>query len=243
MITDIWTILRKEVLEIWSGGGQRGKWGFVMIIAVFGGYMPYMTGPTWVTSPLTLVYWAWLPLFFVSSYVADSFAGERERHTLETLLASRLPDQAILLGKVFSAVALSMIITWASVLVGALTITLVYGEGQILFYSLAVTLGIFAFSLLGALMTAAVGVFVSLRAATVRQAQQTVSIGIMVIIFVPVLGIQFLPAAWLEQLWNGVAQMNLNQIIVAATAIWALLDVGLLAMAMRRFRRAQLTFD
>ena len=43
----------------------------------------------------------------VSSLVADSFAGERERHTLETLLASRLPDRAILAGKLLVPVAVA----------------------------------------------------------------------------------------------------------------------------------------
>jgi len=42
-------------------------------------------------------------LLIVMSIVPDSFAGERDRATLETLLASRLPDRAILLGKVAAA--------------------------------------------------------------------------------------------------------------------------------------------
>ena len=36
--------------------------------------------------------------------IADGIPGERERHTLETLLASRLSDRSILLGKVMAAV-------------------------------------------------------------------------------------------------------------------------------------------
>ena len=53
---------------------------------------------------LLLVAWSWVPLMLVAGVVADSFAGERERHTLETLLASRLSDEAILVGKVTAAV-------------------------------------------------------------------------------------------------------------------------------------------
>ncbi len=34
--------------------------------------------------------------------ITDSIAGERERQTLETLLASRLPDRAIVLGKIIA---------------------------------------------------------------------------------------------------------------------------------------------
>ena len=39
---------------------------------------------------MTTVMWMWFSLLLVINVVADSFAGERERHTLETLLASRL---------------------------------------------------------------------------------------------------------------------------------------------------------
>ena len=73
------------------------------MIAVFGVFLPLQNGASWVTSPITMVYWAWMPLMLVTGVIADSFAGERERHTLETLLASRLPDRAILLGKVAAA--------------------------------------------------------------------------------------------------------------------------------------------
>src|SRR5258705_13563545 len=45
-----------------------------------------------------------LPFMILQSIIVDSFAGERERHTLETLLASRLSDRAILLGKFGAAV-------------------------------------------------------------------------------------------------------------------------------------------
>ena len=40
----------------------------------------------------------------IISFIGDAIAGERERHTLETLLASRMPDRAILLGKVIAIV-------------------------------------------------------------------------------------------------------------------------------------------
>jgi ABC-type Na+ efflux pump permease subunit len=48
--------------------------------------------------------------------ITDSIAGERERQTLETLLASRLPDRAILLGKVAAITLLG----WLLLALGAL---------------------------------------------------------------------------------------------------------------------------
>jgi ABC-2 type transport system permease protein len=90
---------------LFQRGSLRGGWlGLVIFVAVFGILLPLQSGRGWVESPTGLAVWAWVPFLLVSSVVADSFAGERERHTLETLLASRLPDRAILFGKLATAV-------------------------------------------------------------------------------------------------------------------------------------------
>ena len=98
MIADILTVARKEWKEyVLAGTGLKGgRMGLVIMLVVFGVVLPAQNGTDWLTSPALLLAWAWVPLMLVSGVVADSFAGERERHTLETLLASRLPDQAIL---------------------------------------------------------------------------------------------------------------------------------------------------
>ena len=49
--------------------------------------------------------------FFIGPEVPDPLPRERERHTLETLLASRLSDRAILLGKIGAAVGFEWVIT------------------------------------------------------------------------------------------------------------------------------------
>lgn len=106
MTRDILTVMWKEWKELlWAGGLLRGgRVSLLIMLAIFGVFLPYQTGRAWVESAAPLFYWAWLPLMLVAGVVADSFAGERERHTLETLLASRLPDRAILVGKLAAAV-------------------------------------------------------------------------------------------------------------------------------------------
>ena len=71
---------------------RGGRFSLVILVGVFGVFLPLQSGAEWVQSPATVFYWGWVPLMLVGGAVADSFAGERERHTLETLLASRLPD-------------------------------------------------------------------------------------------------------------------------------------------------------
>jgi ABC-2 type transport system permease protein len=243
MMADIGTIMWKEWKEILSWGGSRGKVGLLVFVGVFGIFLPLQMGRAWVESPMVLAYWAWVPLFLVTSVIADSFAGERERHTLETLLASRLSDRAILFGKVGAAVGYGVGITWLSLLLGLVTANLARGQDRLLLYPLTVGLGIVGLSLLGAGLAAGAGVLVSLRAATVRQAQQTLSIAIMLLLFVPIFGTQALPVEWKARLFETFMAMNVTRVVVIAVVILAVLNVGLLVAAMDRFRRAQLILD
>src|SRR5512145_268876 len=145
MIGDMLTVLWKEIRELpfMTGGGFRGgKFGMLIFLFVFGIYMPLQTGPKWVTSPVSLLYWVWVPFLLVSSVIADSFAGERERHTLETLLASRLSDRAVLFGKLSAGIAYGWGITTFCMLMGLIALNIVYGRDGLLLYPAANAIGI-----------------------------------------------------------------------------------------------------
>ncbi len=248
MLRDIQTILWKEWKELLTGRGVRGGWlNLCIMLGVFGIFLPYQFGPTLVTSPLSLAVWLWVPAFLVLQVIADSFAGERERHTLETLLASRLSDRAILLGKIAAAMTYGCGLSVVSLVLGLATINLAFGHGQLILYPPATGLGILAFTLLSGGLTATLGVLISLRAATVRQAYQVMSISIMVVLFGGVYGIQgiakALPPAIGAQVARWLAQANLGQIILLSSAVLALLNVFLLAAVLARFQRAKLMLD
>jgi ABC-2 type transport system permease protein len=176
----------------------------------------------------------------VSSAIADSFAGERERHTLETLLVSPLPDRAILLGKVAAAVGYGWGTTIAALLIALVTLNLAFAQGQILLFPPIIALGGLALSLLGAGLVASAGVLVSLRAASVQQAQQSLSLAILLLLFVPVFGVQALPGDWKLSLARAVAGASIPEVILAVAALLAALDAALLAAALARFQRDRL---
>jgi ABC-2 type transport system permease protein len=90
MFTDILTVLRKEWREIFlmRGSVRSGVTNVLIQVGVIGIVMPWQSGPEWLTSPVGAMIWAWLPIFSSTGIIADSIAGERERHTLETLLAA-----------------------------------------------------------------------------------------------------------------------------------------------------------
>ena len=186
MSGDVITIIWKELRELlFQRGRFRGGWvGMIFLVAIFGVLMPIQTGPEWIKSPIGLIYWAWVPFLLVSGVVADSFAGERERHTLETLLASRLSDHAILLGKMATSILYGWGLTMICVLLGLVTLNIVYAKDQLLLYPTMIAIGIIVLSFLVATLSSALGVLVSLRASTVRQAQQTFSIAFFAL-FIP----------------------------------------------------------
>ncbi len=245
MIRDIRTVAWKELRElVWLGGTLRGgRLSLFVLLFMFGVFLPYQSGRAWVESPSTLFYWAWIPLMLVGGAVADSFAGERERHTLETLLASRLPDRAILLGKVLAAVGYGWSLVMAMLVLGLVTVNLTAGRGQPLLYSWYIGIGSPVMALLGAGLAAGAGIFVSLRAPTVRQAAQTLNVAILLLMFVPILGIQALPDTWKIALIKGTARVGVGGVIAGAAALLAAVDAALLAAAMARFRRSRLILD
>jgi ABC-2 type transport system permease protein len=245
MIADIWTIVWKDWKELvlQRGGMRRGWLNILVLLGVFGIFLPLQTGPEWVTSPLVIVSWAWVPIILVTSVIADSFAGERERHTLETLLASRMPDEPILLGKLMAAVGYAWGVTMASLILGLVTVNLAHGHGQILLYPAGVAVGGAIASLLTAALAASVGVLVSLRAPTVRQAQQTLGIITMVIVWVPILGVNVLPREWLSTVGRLARGVDISQALLVAALVLGIVDAGLVAAARARFQRARLILD
>ncbi len=243
MITDIGTVMWKEWKEILTLGGGRGKLGLLILVGIFGIFLPLQMGRAWVESPMMLFPGIWIPLVFVISVIADSFAGERERHTLETLLTSRLSDLAILCGKTGAAVGYGVGAAWTSLLLGLITVNLAHGQGKLLLYPTAAGLGMVVFSLLCACLAASAGILISLRAATVRQAQQTMSIAVMVLLFGAILGVQALPAEWRAGLVKTFTAVGTARMIAIAALALTALDAGLFVWAMTRFRRARLILD
>ena len=83
---------------------------------------------------------------------------------------------------------------------------------------------------------------VSLRAGSVRQAQQWMSFG-MLVLFLPFMFVQFVPRAWLESLGNTLINADPIQIAVWAAVTVLVVQVVLLGIAMRLFQRSKLILD
>lgn len=245
MIADILTIVWKEWREFKDQLFKLKRGGLSALVVVFmlGIVTPLQLGPTWISSPLMLAYWPILAGSMVSTLISDAIAGERERHTLETLLATRLPDSAILIGKVVAAVMYGYVFAIMNIVVGWIVLNLRHPGDGIILMPLKQVAALIVLIGLNCLFLSGVGVFVSLRASTVRQAQQAFGVIMLVIFFGPALLIQGLPA---DRRLVLVAQ--LSAIGVDTILLWVILGLAVAALAVNvaalvRFRRGRLVLD
>jgi ABC-2 type transport system permease protein len=233
-MSDIFTIVWKEWKDSLFQGGWRAWIRPALLIGILGVFEPLVGKRAWMElSPIELVVFLWFAFFVIISIVADAFAGERERHTLETLLASRMPDHAILLGKVTIVVLYGWGVMVVGLFLGALVDNLANGNGQFVFYPIDMLLFTLLLSLLVGMLGASAGVLLSLRISTVRQVQQLLSVGTLILGFAVVGLLQLLPKDFF-------ASFTPDEILWMAAGLIALVDVLLLAFSIARFQRAKL---
>lgn len=240
MITDIITVMGKEWRELLLAKGSRksSATNVLIFVGIVGLLFPLQTGPAWFTSWGT-IFTACFPLMVVPMLMADTIAGERERHTLETLLASRLPDRAIVLGKIAATAAYGWAIVLLSQPVALLALNLFQGHGRLLFYTPPILLAIVVYVPIVGVLLAAGGVVFSLGAATVKEASQRVVIPFLLL----VLPFAVIPLAmpYLRSDWRtGLLTLDGGQIALVLAGILIVADVGLLFAAVTRFQRTRL---
>ncbi|HEX9036423.1 MAG TPA: ABC transporter permease [Ktedonobacterales bacterium] len=240
-IQDLGAMVWKEMREFFSSGGGRGRYIGLIVLGIFGVVLPLFSGSAdWAGSIVPPIeFGLYLPVILILSVGADSFAGERERHTLETLLASRLPDRAIFFGKLLAITLFG----WAQSLLAAVVALVVVNlkiHAGLELYSGANILVIAGIGLLASLLGAAATSLVSLRAATVRQAQQILSVGLLVIILGSTFGIQALPPSARLKLLTTIATSSFTTLALDGAAILAVATAILVLAAMALFRRARL---
>ena len=242
MIADVRAMIWKESKELMQGGG-RGKMMPLILLLIYGVFIPLRAGRAWVDSYQAFAFGVVISVFMVLSVVADSIAGERERHTLETLLASRLSDRSILIGKIAAVVLYGWGLTILSLIAGLIAVNLSVGGGHLLLYPTGRAIATLVVTLLFSILATSTGVLVSLRASTVRQAQQTLSIGWLAIFFFAIFGVQFMSQATRTRLEHRLISLHMTTAVLLAIAVLIVLDVIVLAINAARFQRSRLILD
>jgi ABC-2 type transport system permease protein len=245
MIGDTLTILHKEWLEFRDQllRLKRGGLSAVVIVLLLGVITPLQFGPGWLKSSVVMFYFPTLASSMASALIVDAIAGERERLTLESLLATRLPDSAILFGKMLAALSYGCAFVAVNTIAATITLNVAYMQHAPLFFDARFGGLLAMLTLAACLAQTGIGVFISLRATTVRQAQQTFGVIMLVLFLAPALAFQFLPVdrrAAIVETVRGWGQER-----IAMTAAAALGSIGVIAalFAWGRFRRGKLALD
>jgi ABC-2 type transport system permease protein len=247
MRNDILTVIWKESREFigqQNKGNLNLSWkGIGVMFLIIGVFIPWRSGPGFLTQGPGLFLVAWLPLFMAIQITTDAVAGERERHTLETLLSTRLSDSSILLGKMLS----SFLFTWC-MLIGLLvtqliTINLTHREDGLIILSARMGAGLAVFSALLYGLACSAGVLVSLHASSARQAAQTLALSITAVFIGVTFGFRALPDDWRRALAQAISPENQIQTAVIAALVLIAFNVLLFALARLRFQRARLILD
>jgi ABC-2 type transport system permease protein len=248
MAHDIYTVMWKEWKELfqYQGSSRSGLIGLLIMMAIFGIGMPLQWGAMWLESGASLTLWLVIPMVLAATIIADTFAGERERHTLETLLASRLSDRAILLGKISSAVTFEWVVTQSVFLLALIPANIVHSGSGFTLYTPIVALSGMLLSFLMAALVSMIGIMVSLGSSTVKQAQQKLGISVFVIAYaVPMAGVyalKYVPNAIRERVMGSFLRGDIASATLIVSGILAVLTLLLYTIAKARFQRARLIF-
>ena len=242
MMSGIEAVLRKELKEFRAE--LAGSWSDLVPLAVAlvmaGVFLPWVLGPVLLMPGGMQGATAFIAASFVSTFSADSFAGERERQTMEVLLASPLSDRAIVLGKIAALVV-------AGVLLGGLFLGLGYGALAAIHpvltkssFSWTVLPTALFFTVASTTLVAAIGVGVSLRASSLKKAQQTLGSAVMVVLFGPLVASQLVPSSWMEWLESTLTALPDAAAVIGLAALVMSLDILAVLLVLARFRRSRL---
>lgn len=243
MTEDILTVMWKEFRGLLRFNNKRttSLITLLMPVALFGIIFPIQFREDWLTTYWSLGVSFFTPLMLITTTIAESFAGERERHTLETLLASRLPDRAILLGKLFTSILFGWGMTLFLLLVSLVTANIVEWNGEFQTYQSTLLWTDLAASLLTAGMVANLGILISLKSPTVQGAAQK----IMISLFLPLMLLQavvfllpgFLP---IDSIKVFLDTLDFEAIVAIFLVVLAAANIGLFFGAWARFKRSNL---
>jgi ABC-2 type transport system permease protein len=241
VLDDILTIMWKERKSMFRYQGSRSRYLLVLLSPILlATVFPWQWGPDWVAEIPSVILSIVVAVILVGITIPESFAGERERHTLNTLLASRLSDRAILFGKMGISIVFAWGVTLAVLLLSLVTVNVAHWDGELLLYTPTVVIADLVLSFLMATLFASAGVLISMRSETVQQAAQI----LMAIFLVPIMLLQVIAMVFRNQLndllGDSLSTLDGTQVLLVVTGILLLLATGVLAAAVARFRRSRL---
>ena len=212
----------------------------LMYVMFFGVFPAWFLREALASSPLVLFYISLAPLVTGAGMATLAFAGERENHTLETLLSTPLGERAILLGKVMVYTIYAWLYALLCLAAGCITASLlarmtVIPDPALIFSALWV-------GALTALFSTNMGTLASLRSGTVKEAGRKLQLLFMMFV-VPYIVINFLPDQARAGLMSALGRVGVVPIALLATVVLAVVNLALIRRAAQRFVRREMILD
>lgn len=174
------------------------------------------------------LFWV-IPVALTSTVAADSFVGEKERRTIEPLLATPVSNRELFAGKIATAVAPAILGSWLSYLLFGITVVTtinprfpspIFPDGD-WYFAVAVLVPLLA------VLSASIAALISTRVATYRAAYQINGLVVLpvLLIFIPqTMGLYFVSP----------------QALVIGAIVLFLLDLLFVGLALRVFDRERI---
>ena len=186
---------------------------------------PIVFALVYMLAPMFLI----MPLMVSSVLAADSFAGEKERKTLEALLYTPTTDRELFTAKLLGAWTAAVAVAWLSFVVYAAMVNAAGWQsiGRIFFPNWMWVALVFWVAPAVAGLGLVVMVFVSARAQGFQDAYQTGGLVVLPVVFLMIGQI------------SGAMYFSLGVVLLVGLVVW-LLDGVLLWFASKSFRRSEL---
>jgi len=228
-MNDVGAVMWKEWRELRAQSSELGRIATRIVagfLLVFTAVVAAFAGEYILTTPILLIA-SYAPMLSMLGNTCDSFAGERERHTLETLLASRIRSEALLVGKIATQVLYGC--AMAAVIVGVFMLGANARDPMHpVLPPLPLGLALVLLTPLVGLFLATAGALVSLRSPTVKHAQTRMA-------FVIIAGFAG------SGLFSRLAQSHgMLAAVIGGSLVLFAADVALFLLAWMRFRRDNL---
>jgi ABC-type Na+ efflux pump permease subunit len=249
MRDDITTVVWKELSEVRSGNGQgRRAAGGIAIASVFVAIvLPFSAGAEKFGGMGAMMIGAIIGMMWVLTSVPDSFAGERDHRTLETLLATRLPADAILAGKLLASVVVAVVLGTVAIVLSVISAnvgSIVHGgaDSAVSVPWLDMGLGVVLVTLAAFALTN-VGILVALRASSAMVAMRELGIGLAATVFAVSFAVHSLPKGASTDLADAATEIgSLSPVALAAlvAVVFVAVNAVLFGVTRARFTRPKL---
>ena len=199
------------------------------LLTELSGFTPAQQLPVFILVYMLAPMFLIMPLMVSSVLAADSFAGEKERKTLEALLYTPTTDRELFIAKLAGAWSAAVVVALLSFIIYAVMVNAAawHSIGHIFFPNwMWIALALWVTPAVAGLGLV-VMVFASARAQGFQDAYQTGGMVVLPVILLMVGQI------------SGVMYFSLGLVLLVGTLIW-LIDAGLLFLAGRSFQRGEL---